>query len=98
MATRPGNFVLRTDTSGRQFYVNESTGEVLQHLPGTSPSGPLASINPQLLATASEDLPDGWEKAMDLTGRVYYIDHIGKKTSWTVPTRPQVEPVHKATF
>lgn len=83
MATRQGNFILRTDSSGRQYYLNEATGEVLQQLPGTSPSGPLASINP-VLAT-NTPLPDGWEKAVDASGRVYYIDHINKKTSWTPP-------------
>lgn len=89
MATRQGNFTLRTDATGRQYYMNEATGEVLQHLPGTSPSGPLASMNPAL-ATTTEDLPDGWEKAVDASGRVYYIDHINKKTSWTAPVRSQV--------
>lgn len=91
MATRQGNFILRTDSSGRQYYVNEVTGEMLQNLPGTSPSGPLATINPGLATnTGTEDLPDGWEKAIDGTGRVYYIDHVNKKTSWTPPPRSQV--------
>ncbi|MBN3320595.1 KIBRA protein, partial [Atractosteus spatula] len=30
-------------------------------------------------------LPQGWEEARDFDGRVYYIDHINKTTSWIDP-------------
>jgi hypothetical protein len=35
-----------------------------------------------------EDLPHGWERKTDATGRVYYVDHINRKTQWE---RPYVE-------
>eukprot|EP01126_Amoeba_proteus_P065091 TRINITY_DN9197_c0_g1_i3.p1 TRINITY_DN9197_c0_g1~~TRINITY_DN9197_c0_g1_i3.p1 ORF type:complete len:1337 (-),score=276.11 TRINITY_DN9197_c0_g1_i3:1163-5128(-) len=95
MATQQSNFVVSTDSTGRQFYVNETTGERFLQLPGTAPSGPLASINPSL----NDNLPEGWEKAVDTSGRIYFIDHINKKTSWTppqsalpIPSYPLVQP------
>lgn len=31
------------------------------------------------------DLPDGWDIATDFDGKIYYIDHINKKTTWIDP-------------
>lgn len=33
-------------------------------------------------------LPPGWERKVDATGRVYYVDHVNRKTQWD---RPYVE-------
>lgn len=30
-------------------------------------------------------LPDGWDVATDFDGKIYYIDHINKKTTWIDP-------------
>ena len=30
-------------------------------------------------------LPTGWEEAKDVDGRVYFIDHNAKVTSWIDP-------------
>ena len=30
-------------------------------------------------------LPDGWEEAHDFDGKVYYIDHTSRTTSWIDP-------------
>lgn len=30
-------------------------------------------------------LPDGWDIATDFDGKVYYIDHNTKKTTWIDP-------------
>ncbi|CAG9820132.1 unnamed protein product [Phaedon cochleariae] len=30
-------------------------------------------------------LPDGWDFGRDFDGKVYFIDHITKKTSWIDP-------------
>lgn len=30
-------------------------------------------------------LPDGWEEARDYDGKVFYIDHNTKQTSWIDP-------------
>lgn len=30
-------------------------------------------------------LPDGWDFGRDFDGKVYYIDHFNKKTTWIDP-------------
>lgn len=30
-------------------------------------------------------LPPGWERKVDATGRVYYVDHVNRKTQWDRP-------------
>lgn len=35
--------------------------------------------------TNNIDLPDGWDIATDFDGKIYYIDHINKKTTWIDP-------------
>lgn len=30
-------------------------------------------------------LPDGWEIGQDYDGKIYYIDHNAKKTTWIDP-------------
>lgn len=31
-------------------------------------------------------LPPGWEQRADQNGRIYYVDHVSKTTTWTRPT------------
>ncbi|XP_030649348.1 protein KIBRA [Chanos chanos] len=38
-------------------------------------------------------LPEGWEEARDFDGKVYYIDHINKTTSWIDPRDRQTKPL-----
>ncbi|KAK3702896.1 hypothetical protein QZH41_014166, partial [Actinostola sp. cb2023] len=44
-------------------------------------------------ATDDQLLPPNWERGVDSHGRVYYIDHANRTTTWTRPTRetPQNE-------
>ncbi|BAM79431.1 similar to E3 ubiquitin protein ligase Itch [Cyanidioschyzon merolae strain 10D] len=42
-------------------------------------------------------LPPGWEERIDpATGRIFYISHAEKKTSWVPPTPPKYEKALKA--
>ena len=35
-------------------------------------------------------LPEGWEQRDDpRTGRIYYVNHVTKETSWTLPVHPR---------
>ncbi|KAB0364292.1 hypothetical protein FD754_008448 [Muntiacus muntjak] len=36
-------------------------------------------------------LPEGWEEARDFDGKVYYIDHTSRTTSWIDP-RDRLSP------
>ncbi|OCT88506.1 hypothetical protein XELAEV_18017133mg [Xenopus laevis] len=38
-------------------------------------------------------LPDGWEEARDVDGKVYYIDHTSKTTSWIDPRDRFTKPL-----
>ncbi|XP_010144947.1 PREDICTED: E3 ubiquitin-protein ligase Itchy homolog, partial [Eurypyga helias] len=45
-------------------------------------------VNPpsQALTTVSQGpLPPGWEQRVDQHGRVYYVDHVEKRTTWDRP-------------
>uniref|UniRef100_A0A3P9BRI6 HECT-type E3 ubiquitin transferase n=1 Tax=Maylandia zebra TaxID=106582 RepID=A0A3P9BRI6_9CICH len=37
-----------------------------------------------------EPLPSGWERRVDPMGRVYYVDHITRTTTWQRPTQESV--------
>ncbi|KAJ2887332.1 NEDD4 E3 ubiquitin-protein ligase [Coemansia asiatica] len=58
-------------------------------------SGP--SANPQAHArntTESGDaLPQGWEQRIDHLGRVYYVDHNTRTTTWTRPNAAGAVPI-----
>uniref|UniRef100_A0A182P7M2 WW domain-containing protein n=1 Tax=Anopheles epiroticus TaxID=199890 RepID=A0A182P7M2_9DIPT len=36
-------------------------------------------------SSSNADLPLGWEINTDYDGKVYFIDHINKKTTWIDP-------------
>uniref|UniRef100_A0A8D0EF33 WW domain-containing protein n=1 Tax=Strix occidentalis caurina TaxID=311401 RepID=A0A8D0EF33_STROC len=38
-------------------------------------------------------LPDGWEEARDYDGKVFYIDHNTKQTSWIDPRDRLTKPL-----
>ncbi|CAG9819172.1 unnamed protein product [Phaedon cochleariae] len=85
----------RSDTNG------EASGGVplpLQRLSTTRlPSIPERSHRAMIVPDATgeeEPLPPSWEARMDSHGRVFYIDHSTRTTSWT---RPGVGPAGPAT-
>uniref|UniRef100_A0A8C5HXX8 E3 ubiquitin-protein ligase n=1 Tax=Gouania willdenowi TaxID=441366 RepID=A0A8C5HXX8_GOUWI len=53
--------------------------------PGASASAALASTSPRLPQLSNGPLPPGWEQRVDQNGRVYYVDHIEKRTTWDRP-------------
>uniref|UniRef100_A0AAF5D8R1 HECT-type E3 ubiquitin transferase n=2 Tax=Strongyloides stercoralis TaxID=6248 RepID=A0AAF5D8R1_STRER len=38
------------------------------------------------------NLPKGFEARIDKVGRIFYIDHINKKTTWTLPNNYETKP------
>jgi uncharacterized protein YbdZ (MbtH family) len=46
-------------------------------------SSPTTPTTPTL---TSNGLPEGWEQRVDQNGRIYYIDHNTRRTTWTRPT------------
>ncbi|KAM6151448.1 protein WWC3 [Rhynchocyon petersi] len=64
--------------------------------PPVSPTaGPSASPAPPLRARDSAELPlpAGWEEARDYDGRVFYIDHNTRQTSWIDPRDRITKPL-----
>lgn len=59
---------------------------------GNGPSGSASGTPPVSTEGSSQPnpsegpLPSGWEERRDTYGRVYYVDHQSKTTSWTRPT------------
>ena len=50
------------------------------------PSTPSKDKGPPPYAQGFESLPPGWERAVcPQTGRIYYIDHVSRRTSWQLP-------------
>ncbi|EGG18754.1 hypothetical protein DFA_02493 [Cavenderia fasciculata] len=45
----------------------------------------LSNLSTSKSSLSSSMLPDGWEESTDAQGRVYYIDHLHKRTSWIHP-------------
>ncbi|XP_069487573.1 protein WWC2 [Ambystoma mexicanum] len=43
--------------------------------------------------TGQLPLPDGWEEARDYDGKVFYIDHTNKQTSWIDPRDRLTKPL-----
>ena len=69
----------------------------------TSNTGSHGALSPAAVPTQEEEgkedasrvarakhLPNGWEARRDRKGRVYYLDHINKKTTWKKPTQTVV--------
>ena len=64
--------------------------------------GAAHSISPQVSSTdldADEDpLPEGWEERQDANGRIFYVDHINRRTQWSLPTRSAEEGARQRRF
>uniref|UniRef100_A0A7N6BC52 E3 ubiquitin-protein ligase n=1 Tax=Anabas testudineus TaxID=64144 RepID=A0A7N6BC52_ANATE len=46
---------------------------------------PTSSISPRVPAVNTGPLPPGWEQRVDQNGRVYFVDHVEKRTTWERP-------------
>ncbi|XP_048461680.1 NEDD4-like E3 ubiquitin-protein ligase WWP2 [Rhincodon typus] len=54
----------------------------------TSEAAPISTEQSQTLTQNLEALPPGWEQRMLPNGRVYYVDHNTKTTTWERPLPP----------
>uniref|UniRef100_A0A8C3ASL1 E3 ubiquitin-protein ligase n=1 Tax=Cyclopterus lumpus TaxID=8103 RepID=A0A8C3ASL1_CYCLU len=53
-------------------------------LPAITPAG-TPSVTPGVPAVNAGPLPPGWEQRVDQNGRLYFVDHVEKRTSWERP-------------
>ncbi|KAM8830943.1 E3 ubiquitin-protein ligase Itchy-like isoform 2-T2 [Synchiropus picturatus] len=68
--------------SDRNTAAATSSGAAATRLPASSTS---PAVTPRVPAVSTGPLPPGWEQRVDQTGRVYYVDHVGKRTTWERP-------------
>jgi len=57
-----------------------------------SSRSPLRSNSTQAASTGEDELgplPEGWEKRTAPNGRVYFVDHATRKTTWSDPRKPR---------
>uniref|UniRef100_A0A8C0MK13 E3 ubiquitin-protein ligase n=1 Tax=Canis lupus familiaris TaxID=9615 RepID=A0A8C0MK13_CANLF len=54
------------------------------------PDGCVEPVRQQSGNTNTETLPSGWERRVDDRGRVYYVDHNTRTTTWQRPTMESV--------
>ncbi|XP_071285882.1 E3 ubiquitin-protein ligase HECW1 isoform X7 [Agelaius tricolor] len=71
--------------------VNNSTEESLGDCPllhNSQPVSQLPSLRPDHhhYPTIDEPLPPNWEARIDSHGRVFYVDHVNRTTTWQRPT------------
>ncbi|KAJ3602673.1 hypothetical protein NHX12_030422 [Muraenolepis orangiensis] len=70
---------------------NSSSAGDMNEVPAVSNGTPLAaavnsgSVVPRVTPVSNGPLPSGWEQRVDLNGRMYFVDHIEKRTSWERP-------------
>ncbi|XP_046678623.1 E3 ubiquitin-protein ligase HECW2 isoform X2 [Homalodisca vitripennis] len=68
----------------------------LRHLTSTRlPSIPERSVKGQRLelGTDEEPLPPHWEARIDSHGRIFYIDHVNRMTTWQRPSGARARPL-----
>ncbi|XP_060148407.1 protein WWC3 isoform X1 [Globicephala melas] len=58
-----------------------------------APPAPSAPAPPRARESAELPLPAGWEEARDYDGRVFYIDHNTRQTSWIDPRDRITKPL-----
>ncbi|XP_029012321.1 E3 ubiquitin-protein ligase Itchy isoform X2 [Betta splendens] len=51
----------------------------------TATRQPTSTVTSRVPAVNAGPLPHGWEQRVDQNGRMYFVDHIGKKTTWERP-------------
>nr|CCC92291.1 conserved hypothetical protein [Trypanosoma congolense IL3000] len=82
--------------TGRVFYVNHQTRETTWTRPPAevSQQRPAATPTTTQFTAPLPPLPPFWEERVDATtGRVFYVNHQTRETTWTRPPAPNL-PVH----
>ncbi|XP_013139382.1 PREDICTED: uncharacterized protein LOC106103999 [Papilio polytes] len=82
-------WTVHTGRDGRLYYCNHITRTASWLPPAESwPSGASAACGARAEAeepAEGEDLPYGWEQALDSRGKPYYINHVNKTTTYVAP-------------
>ncbi|KAI8338086.1 E3 ubiquitin-protein ligase RSP5 [Chlamydoabsidia padenii] len=103
----PAGWEMRTTSEDRPYFVDHNTRTTTWVDPRRqqriSTIGPGSNAQVQLQPVSSlGPLPSGWEMRLTSTGRVYFVDHNTKTTTWDDPRLPssldQNVPQYKRDF
>ncbi|KAI8060438.1 E3 ubiquitin-protein ligase RSP5 [Gongronella butleri] len=103
----PAGWEMRTTAEGRPYFVDHNTRTTTWVDPRRqqyiSTIGPGSNLQVQVQPVSSlGPLPSGWEMRLTNTGRVYFVDHNTKTTTWDDPRLPssldQNVPQYKRDF
>ena len=86
----------KIDIAGGIYYYNPKTTarlwtkpEGVTVIPAAATAPPPANPEPAPAAAVdNSDLPEGWEKKVDIAGAVYYYNAATTERLWTKPTSP----------
>jgi E3 ubiquitin-protein ligase NEDD4 len=103
----PPGWEMRSNPEGRQYFVDHNTKTTTwvdprrQQYINTIGPGSNLQVQVQPLSQLGP-LPSGWEMRLTSTGRVYFVDHNTKTTTWDDPRLPssldQNVPQYKRDF
>ncbi|KAG1065748.1 hypothetical protein G6F41_009017 [Rhizopus arrhizus] len=103
----PPGWEMRTSAEGRPYFVDHNTRTTTWVDPRRqqyiSSIGPGSNLQVQVQPVSQlGPLPSGWEMRLTSTGRVYFVDHNTKTTTWDDPRLPssldQNVPQYKRDF
>ncbi|KAL0089669.1 hypothetical protein F4703DRAFT_1477075 [Phycomyces blakesleeanus] len=103
----PAGWEMRTTPEGRPYFVDHNTRTTTWVDPRRqqyiSTIGPGSNLQVQVQPVSQlGPLPSGWEMRLTSTGRVYFVDHNTKTTTWDDPRLPssldQNVPQYKRDF
>jgi E3 ubiquitin-protein ligase NEDD4 len=84
-AAAPASSSTFHSTSQNQPSINAFPLKSIAASPSISTSENATTATTTAPSTESNGLPPGWEERKDAMGRVYYVDHNTKQTSWDRP-------------
>ncbi|KAB5546698.1 hypothetical protein PHYPO_G00075000 [Pangasianodon hypophthalmus] len=79
---RHAPLTVQSQTAAARLSQRHRCGSLTPPLTRPSPVAPLPTRMP---ITNTGPLPPGWEQRVDQSGRVYFVDHVEKRTSWERP-------------
>ncbi|KAI9268720.1 hypothetical protein BY458DRAFT_511338 [Sporodiniella umbellata] len=99
----PPGWEMRTTSEGRPYFVDHNTHTTTWIDPRRHQlNSPGRAHNQPPSASQLGSLPSGWEMRLTSTGRVYFVDHNTKTTTWDDPRLPssldQNVPQYKRDF
>lgn len=100
-APLPAGWEMRRSNDGRVYFVDHNTRTTTWNDPRTgqlvprpstevAPTTPVTPITPVIDNLG--DLPSGWERRVAPNGRVYFVDHNTRTTTWSDPRLPSPIP------